>query len=67
MGGDVKAKAEQQLTALHQKQDEVSAKLKEMRSSSTDMWEQLKSGIDVGMEELGNAFKKVAAEFSSKS
>jgi outer membrane murein-binding lipoprotein Lpp len=64
MAGDVKAKAEPQLAALRQKQDEVSEKFKEMSSSSTDMWEQLKSGIDVAMEELGNAFKKAAAEFS---
>ena len=27
-------------------------------------WEQLKSGIDAAMEDLGNAYKKAAAEFS---
>jgi len=64
LGGDTKAKAEQQLTALLQKRDEVSEKLKELSSSSGNAWEQLKSGIDAVMEDLGNAYKKAAAEFS---
>jgi hypothetical protein len=60
----VKAKAEQQLTVLHQKRDEVSEKMKDLRSSSGNAWEQLKSGIDAAMEDLGNAYKKAASEFS---
>ena len=64
LGGDAKAKAEQQLTALHQKRDEVSEKLKELSSSSGNAWKELKSGIDASMEDLGNAYKKAAAEFS---
>jgi DNA-binding transcriptional regulator GbsR (MarR family) len=64
LGGDAKAKAEQQLTALRQKRDEASEKLKGLGSSSGDAWEQLKSGIDAAMEDLGNAYKKAAAEFS---
>ena len=62
--GDAKAKAEQQLTALRQKRDEVSEKLKDLSSSSGNAWEQLKSDIDAAMEDLGNAYKKAAAEFS---
>ncbi len=62
--GDAKAKAEQQLTALRQKRDEVSEKLKDLSSSSGNAWEQLKSGIDAAMEDLSNAYKKAAAEFS---
>jgi len=62
--GDAKAKAEQQLMALRQKRDEVSEKLKDLSSSSGKAWEQLKSGIDAAMEDLGNAYKKAAAEFS---
>jgi F0F1-type ATP synthase membrane subunit b/b' len=61
--GDAKAKAEQQLTALRQKRDAVSEKLKELSSSSGNAWEQIKSGIDAAMEDLGNAYKKAAAEF----
>ena len=64
LGGDAKAKAEQQLTALRQKRDDVSEKLKDLSSSGADAWEQLKSGIDAAMEDLGNAYKKAAAEFS---
>jgi chromosome segregation ATPase len=64
LGGDAKAKAEQQLTALRQKQDEVSEKLKELGSSSESAWGQIKSGIEAAMEDLGNAYKKAAAEFS---
>jgi len=62
--GDAKAKAEQQLTALGQKRDEVSEKLKDLSSSSGNAWKELKSGIDAAMEDLGNAYKKAAAEFS---
>jgi phage tail tape-measure protein len=54
----------QKLTVLRQKRDEVSEKLKELGSSSKDAWEQVKSGIDGAMEDLGNAYKKAAAEFS---
>ena len=64
LGGDAKAKAEQQLAALRQKQDEVSGKLKELGSSSGKAWEQIKSGLEAAMDDLGNAYKKVAAEFS---
>ena len=64
LGGDAKAKAEQQLTALRQKWDEVSEKLKDLSSSSGNAWEQVKSGIDAAMEDLGNAYKKAAAEFN---
>ena len=62
--GDAKAKAEQQLTALRQKQDAVSEKLKELGSAGGDAWEQIKSGIEAALEDLGNAYKKAVAEFS---
>jgi hypothetical protein len=62
--GDAKAKAEQQLTALRQKRDGVFEKVKELGSSSGNAWEQLKSGIDAAMEDLGNAYKKAADDFS---
>ena len=64
LGGDARAKAEQQMTELRQKRDDVSNKLQELGSSSGNAWEQLKSGIDAAMEDLGNAYKKVLAEFS---
>ena len=62
--GDAKAKAEQQLTALRQKRDAVSEKLKELGSAGGNAWEQIKSGIEAAMEDLGKAYKKAAAEFS---
>jgi len=62
--GDAKAKAQQQLAALRQKRDAVSEKLKALGSSSEGAWEQIKSGIDAALEDLGNTYKKVAAEFS---
>ncbi len=62
--GDAKAKAEQHVTTLRQKQDEVSEKLKELGSSGESAWEQIKSGIEAGLEDLGKAYKKAAAEFS---
>jgi radical SAM superfamily enzyme YgiQ (UPF0313 family) len=62
--GDAKAKAEQQLTALRLKRDEVVEKLKELGSAGEGAWEQIKSGIEAAMEDLGKAYKKAAAEFS---
>jgi len=64
LGGDAKTKAEQQLTGLRKKRDEASEKLKALSSSSGNAWEEIKSGIDAAMEDLGNAYKKAAAEFS---
>jgi predicted small lipoprotein YifL len=64
MGGDAKAKADEQLTALNQKREVVAEKLKELSSSSGNAWERLKTGIDAALEDLGNAYKKAAAEFS---
>jgi F0F1-type ATP synthase membrane subunit b/b' len=61
--GDAKAKAGQQLTALRQKRDGVSEKLKNLSSSSGDAWEQMKSGVDAAMEDLVSAYEKAAAEF----
>ena len=46
------------------KRDEVSEKLKELSSAGENAWDQLKSGIDAAMEDLGNAYKKAVAEFS---
>ena len=64
MGGDAKAKADEELTALDQKREVLAEKLKELSSSSGNAWEQLKTGIDAALEDLGNAYKKAAAEFS---
>jgi TolA-binding protein len=64
MEGDAKAKAEQQLTQLRQKRDAVAEKLKELGSSGGNAWEQIKSGVDAALEDLGNTYKKVSAEFS---
>ncbi len=62
--GDAKTKAEQQLTALRQKRDEVSEKLKNLSSSGGNAWEDIKTGIDTSMEELGDAYNKAVAEFN---
>ena len=62
--GDAKAKAEQQLTALRLKRDEVVEKLKDLGSAGEGAWEQIKSGIEAAMEDLGKAYKKAVAEFS---
>jgi len=63
LGDDAKAKAEQQLTALRQKRDEVSEKLKVLSSSSGNAWEKVKSGVDSAMDDLSKAYQKAAAEF----
>ena len=41
------------------KRDEAEGKLHRVKA-----WEQLKTGIDAALEDLGNAYKKAAAEFS---
>jgi hypothetical protein len=52
------------LMELRQKRDAVSEKLKELGSAGGNAWEQVKSGIEEALEELANAYKKAAAEFS---
>lgn len=63
LGDDAKAEAQQQLTVLLQKQDAVSEKLKNLNSSNWNAREQLKSGINAAMEDLGNSCKKAVAFF----
>ncbi len=63
LGGDAKAKAELQLTALRQKKAGVVEKLKDLSSSSANAWEQIKSGIDGAMEDLGKGYQQVLAKF----
>lgn len=62
--GEAKAKAEQPMAELRQKRDDVSKKIQELSSSSGNAWEDLKSGIDAAMKDLGDAYTKVVAEFS---
>lgn len=61
--GNARAKAEQQLTALRQKRDQVFEKLKDLNSSSADAWHQIKSGVDAALADLGSAYQKAMAEF----
>jgi hypothetical protein len=42
----------------------VADKLKELGSSTGNAWDQLKSGIDAAMDDLSDAYRKAAAEFS---
>jgi hypothetical protein len=63
--GDAKAKAQQQLTALLQKRDDVSEKLKNLSSSSGNTWAKMKSGVEAAMYDLGRACKKAVGEFSN--
>lgn len=62
--GDAKANAAEQLKALRQKRDEAAKKLKDLSSSGGKAWEQLKSGIDGAMDDLGKSFKKASEEFN---
>ena len=64
LGEDAKERAEERLAALREKRDEVSEKLKELSSSSGEAWEQVKSGINAALKDLGNAYEKAVAEFS---
>ena len=38
--------------------------MKALGSSSEGAWEQIKSGIEAALDDLGDAYKKAAAEFS---
>lgn len=66
LDGDANAKAEQRMTELRQRTDEMSGKLIELRSSSGDAWGHLISGIEEAMEDLGSAYRKAVAEFSRR-
>lgn len=63
LSDDSKAKAQEQIAALRAKRDAAYAKLKELSSSGSSAWDQIKAGLDAALDDLINTYKKVAAEF----
>ena len=51
------------IEVLQQKQNEVQAKLHELKSSSDDAWGDIRGGTEKAWAELKNAFDKAASKF----
>ena len=64
LSGDARAKAEQDLQAMRDKYDAVDDKLNGLKDSGSDTWAQYESSTSAAMEDLGNAYKKAAGNFS---
>jgi DNA-binding transcriptional MerR regulator len=64
--GDANATAEQRMSELRHRSDEVAGKLIELSSSSGDAWGQQVSDIEEAMEDLGSAYRKAVAKFSRR-
>ena len=69
LGGDAKTKAEQQLTALRQKQDQVSAKLKQIARARSNRSAEASPRMSMGLPQLQNSGRKAskACNVSSSS
>ena len=60
-----KVEMDEQLKTLSKKEQEVSKKVKDLRSKTGKAWEDLKTGVDSAMEDLGKAFDQVRSHFKS--
>lgn len=58
---DAKAKLHDQLELLHGKRDKAEKILEDVSVMSQDAWEQIKSGVDQGWNELSRTAKKTVA------
>ena len=60
LGGDAKAKAKQQLTALRQKQDQVSAKLKQIARARSNRSAEASPRMSMGLPRLQKSGRKAS-------
>ncbi|MEJ2313277.1 MAG: hypothetical protein P8Y85_00545 [Nitrospirota bacterium] len=61
--GDVKAKMDEQMKNLRNKQEAAQKKLDEIEESSGKAWEDLKAGADRTMEDLKKSYEDAKSQF----
>ncbi len=60
---DAKLKYYEQIEELRTKQQAAQEKLRELRNSSEDAWEDLKAGFELARVSLGEAIKSAGSRF----
>jgi len=60
---DAKVKISESISQLRSLRDTALAKLKELKTSSDDAWEDIKPGLKDAVNRLDKAFKKAASNF----
>ena len=61
--GEVKVAAQQQMTELKAKRQDVAAKLDEMGKASAASWDSVKDGVADAFKDLHGAYDKAVAQF----
>ena len=62
-GTDTKAKYNEIIEGLREKQEEAQNKLNDLKSKSADAWEDIKSGMDAALENLKNSYNDAVSHF----
>ncbi|MCF6148504.1 MAG: hypothetical protein E3K37_07580 [Candidatus Kuenenia sp.] len=60
---EAKAKYNELIASLGEKQEEAKTKLMELKSASAESWEDIKVGMDAALENLKNAYNKAKLHF----
>jgi septation ring formation regulator EzrA len=62
-GVDVQSWYYKQLEDLQSKQESVQEKIKELKGTGEDSWEDIKAGVDLAWKSLGEAVKSASSRF----
>jgi hypothetical protein len=65
--GDFKVKYEPELNELREKKRIAEEKLKYFKSSGSEAWKDIKTGLESAADELQKAFKNAAAKFKDEN
>jgi predicted nucleic acid-binding Zn-ribbon protein len=61
--GESRLALQKQIDSLKQKRSELEGQLDTLRSTSTEAWEDLKSGIDMALESMNSAVRSAVSRF----
>ncbi|TVQ42069.1 MAG: hypothetical protein EA365_16100 [Gloeocapsa sp. DLM2.Bin57] len=60
---DAKAEIDKHIQELTAKQEELKQRLAELKNSSDDAWESLKTGVQTAWDDLSKAFDEAVSKF----
>ena len=61
--GDAKAEYDKEMVALHKKQKAAKKEWRKVKRATAANWEKVKAGMDTAVQDVENAYDKVAARF----
>jgi len=62
--GDAKTQADQALATLREQRDNVNQKFEQAKAAAADTWKDMKSGIEVAMNQLETAYENAKSKFN---